>query len=277
MTMRTQSDRLIDEQVQRFHRDGFLNAGMVLSEAEVLELGDALAAVIAKGPDGFAGVKPHPVLFHDMAATRDGEGNVVSENPNYQIVNIWQCAEPFRRLLWHPLVIRAISQLTGFTDLQIWHDQVQYKPAKTGGSTPWHQDEAYWQEDKLYQELSVWFALQKTTEKMGCMQFIAGSHRGEVRPHHPWKNDPKIIALEVDADCVDATLAVACPLHAGAATVHSARTLHYTSGNRTDEPRRALIFTVGTPPAQRDQPRNFYWNQKERDYKKECLDRGVRQ
>jgi len=154
----------------------------------------------------------------------------------------------------------------------IVRDHMITKPPHSIGPTPWHQDEAYWDGDKIYQELSVWFALQETTEAMGCMQFIPGSHLGKVHPHHSWQHDPDIIALEINAEHMDDRHAVACPLHAGGATVHHARTLHYTTGNHTDEARRALILTVGTPPSQRDAPRDFHWNRKDRGYKDEIRD-----
>lgn len=44
----------------------------------------------------------------------------------------------FERLIWHPAIVRGISQLTGFGDLQVWHDQMQYKPARASGATGWH-------------------------------------------------------------------------------------------------------------------------------------------
>ncbi len=154
----------------------------------------------------------------------------------------------------------------------VMRDHMIVKPPGATGSTPWHQDEAYWDEGTQYQDLSVWFALQDTTEEMGCMQFIPGSHRQGILPHHSWKHDPKIIALEVDEGATDLSSAVSCPLTAGGATIHSSATLHHTSGNCSDVPRRALIFTVGTPPTKRKETRDFYWNRRERDYKKEYLD-----
>ena len=85
MPTTTQTDRLSDDQVERFHRDGFLNAGMVLSDEEVGELSEALAAVIDCGPGGFSKSEPHPVLFRDMGAGYDADGKTVSKNPNYQM------------------------------------------------------------------------------------------------------------------------------------------------------------------------------------------------
>jgi ectoine hydroxylase-related dioxygenase (phytanoyl-CoA dioxygenase family) len=100
--------------------------------------------------------------------------------------------------------------------------------------------------------------LQPATLANGCMQFVRGSHRDEVLPHHPINNNPHIHGLEVDA--AHTTTAVACPLPAGGATVHSNRTLHYAGANHTDEPRRAYILLFGVPPSPRSEPRDFYWN-----------------
>ena len=91
------------------------------------------------------------------------------------------------------------------------------------------------------------------------MQFVPGTHRQEVLPHHPIGNDPRIIGLEVDEPQKLAAGAVACPIPAGGATVHHSRMLHYTSPNHSDGPRRAYILTFGTPRKQRATPRNFYW------------------
>lgn len=130
-------------------------------------------------------------------------------------------------------------------------DHIIVKPPGSASPTPWHQDEAYWKPEVAYNELSVWIALQDVTAEMGCMQFLPRSHRGAVAPHHPWKGDARIIALEIDPAFLRAEGAVACPIAAGRATVHHSRTLHFTSGNRSATARRALILTVGTPPQPR--------------------------
>ena len=59
---------LTDEQIAAFQRDGFLNAGPVLRDAEIARLSGALDDVIAKGPGGFAADEPRPVLVRDLAA-----------------------------------------------------------------------------------------------------------------------------------------------------------------------------------------------------------------
>ncbi len=131
------------------------------------------------------------------------------------------------------------------------------KPPFTGSDTPWHQDEAYWSPDLHYSSLSIWMPLQDVTVESGCMQFVPRSHLQGVLPHHPIRNDPRVHGLEVDAFNEDQT--VACPIPAGAVTVHHCRTLHYAGPNRTAEPRRAYIQVYGLPTRTRSKPRDFYW------------------
>src|SRR5262249_30176501 len=120
-------------------------------------------------------------------------------------------------------------------------DHAILKPAFHGAPTPWHQDEAYWGSDFEYNALSIWMPLQEANLENGCMQFIPGSHQLEVQPHHCINNDPRIHGLEIDE--IDTSRAVACPLPPGGATFHLSRTMHYTSPNRSSEPRRAYILT----------------------------------
>ena len=45
---------LTQEQIDEFHRNGFLNGGRVLSDEELGGLSDALDEILTKGSDGFA-------------------------------------------------------------------------------------------------------------------------------------------------------------------------------------------------------------------------------
>ena len=62
------------------------------------------------------------------------------------------------------------------------------KPGGDGAPTPWHQDEAYWDQRFDHHAISIWIPLQDVAEANGCMVFVPGSHHGEVLPHrliHP--------------------------------------------------------------------------------------------
>jgi len=144
-----------------------------------------------------------------------------------------------------------------------------------GAETPWHQDEAYWDTDLEYNEISVWIPLQEATPENGCMYFIPRSHEMEVRPHHPINHDPRIHGLESDA--VDASQAVACALPPGGATFHGPRMLHYTPPNRSPIPRRAYILGFGTTAKKRATSRDFYWNRQKTTAREERAQRAQHQ
>ena len=121
-------------------------------------------------------------------------------------------------------------------------DHAIYKPAFNGRATAWHQDEAYSSIPTLV-TAHFWVPVQDVSVEMGCMQFIPGSHRERIRPHHRLERLRHAHALETDD--VDTTRAVACPLRAGDVTVHFPRTLHYTGPNLTAVPRLAWSLEFG--------------------------------
>lgn len=137
-------------------------------------------------------------------------------------------------------------------------DHAIRKPAGHGALTPWHQDEAYWYPAYAYERLSVWMPIQETDERNGCMHFIPATHRQSIQLHQPIENDPRNHGLEVT---IEESRAISCPLPPGGPTFHHCRTMHYTSPNHSEEPRRAYILNFGIPPRPLDQPRRFPWRE----------------
>lgn len=129
-----------------------------------------------------------------------------------------------------------------------------FKPAQHGRSTPWHQDEAYWNEpDEEANTVSCWMPLEEATVDSGCMQFVPGSHElGIMQYHQPGPGRPLLLD-----DSVDVSGAVPCPLPPGGATFHHCRTLHYTAPNTSDRMRRAIsaVFHAPTRPLATPIPR----------------------
>jgi ectoine hydroxylase-related dioxygenase (phytanoyl-CoA dioxygenase family) len=116
-----------------------------------------------------------------------------------------------------------------------YFDHAVYKPAHNGTTTAWHQDAAADPHGLGNRAIHVWLALDDVSAEMGCMEFIPGSHRHGIVSHRP--RTPAAHALVAEAFSPDG--AQACPIPAGAMTVHGPRTLHCTGPNRTDRPRRS--------------------------------------
>ncbi len=242
---------MTDEQVAKFQRDGFLNAGALLSRADVEELSAALDEVIARGPDGFRDGQPGPVLFRDLNASGYISAGRTPAAPVWQIVNIWEASPPFRRLIHNPAIVGAISTLTGFPDLQVWHDQVQYKPPLSGGATSWHQDAPLWPAIEPMTPVSAWIPLDDADEANGCMWMVPGSHR--------WGNQQEFLNTAAGLKDrgeftrfppfqppADAPVRVieprACPVKRGCVHFHHSLTWHGSPTNRSDRPRRAIAI-----------------------------------
>ncbi len=239
---------LTPEQIDFFHRQGYLTLPAITTAAEVIRLQaiyDRLFATKAGRAEGD---------HLDLVTTDEEDQAPVLP----QILNPAKYAPELVDTLFRVNALAIAKQLLGPAATGS-SDHAILKPPHTAASTPWHQDESYWSADKEYDALSIWIPLQEATIENGCMQFVPGSNHQEVLPHHPIGNDPRVIGLEVDDAESRSANAVACPIPAGGATIHHARTLHYTGPNQTDEPRRAYILGFGVPAKLRATPRDFYW------------------
>ncbi|MFA6109184.1 MAG: phytanoyl-CoA dioxygenase family protein [Candidatus Latescibacterota bacterium] len=251
---------MLDEtQVAQFHRDGYLNGGPVLSAGEVAELRDSLEAILARGPDGFGAGERRPVLFRDLGSG-DADGKA-GATPVWQIVNIWEAAEAFERLLYHPDVVTAIHQLTGHRDLQVWHDQIQYKPAGHGGATRWHQDAPLWPILRPMTPVSAWLPLDDADEENGCMWMVPGSHAwGDQMDYlrtcgHLTAREEfgRLEGFTPPAEAeVREVVPRSWPVRAGEVSFHHSLTWHGSPANRSSRPRRAIAIHYMTGEARFD-------------------------
>ncbi|NNM88800.1 MAG: phytanoyl-CoA dioxygenase family protein [Phycisphaerae bacterium] len=239
---------LTQEQVDFYHRQGYLNIPAITTPEEVARL----RAI-------------YDDLFRRRVGREEGNqfdlGGTDEENKEPvlpQILGPSRYAPALNDTLLRVNALAIAIQLLGPTT-KFGGDHAILKPAKIGAATPWHQDEAYWAEDVDHEAISIWIPLQPATMINGCMQFIPRSQLLGVQPHHTIGHDPRVHGLEMDL-LPDLGQAVACPLPAGGATIHHARTMHYTGPNKSDEPRRAYILTYSTESRQRATPRNHYWN-----------------
>ncbi len=138
-------------------------------------------------------------------------------------------------------------------------DHIIMKPAREGAAVPFHQDEAFRDPAMKYQEITIWLPLQPVDMHNGCMQFIPGSHLGEVLAHRHGNGGGRVHALECFG--YDQAAAVSCPLPLGGCTVHTGRTVHGSGANQSAAPRYAYSLVFECPPAKCEIPRNFPWQQ----------------
>ncbi|MBM3264150.1 MAG: phytanoyl-CoA dioxygenase family protein [candidate division Zixibacteria bacterium] len=243
---------LAANQVETFHRNGFLNGGSVLSIAEVEKLRAEVDRVLAIGSKGFERRKRKPVLITNLVDSAEGSRIF------WQIVNIWEASESFRRLLYHPFIVAAIARLANTDELTIWHDQLLYKPPRTGGVTCWHQDAPLWPIIRPMTPVSAWIALDDADVDNGCMWMTPGSHT--------WGNQIEFLRTQSHIRQVSefgrlegftpppgarirTVTPVSCPVKCGEVSFHHSLTWHGAPVNFSDRPRRAIAIHYMTGDA----------------------------
>ncbi len=219
---------LTQHQIDQFHRDGYLRGGCVVEDKQVEALQDEIARVIEQKDNPNVA---QPVLLHNM-------GN--DDAAIWQIVNIWEASKPFRALICNPKITEEMAQLTGATQLRIWHDQIQYKPASKGGVNMWHQDAPYWPILAPMTEVTAWVALDDVDIENGCMSMVPGSHLwgNNIDFIHTLKSFADMPA-EFDGHKIEVR---ACPVKKGEVHFHHALTWHGSTANNSPRKRRAIAL-----------------------------------
>ena len=201
--------RLTDAQVASFQHDGFLRVDALTDDAEV-EVLLGLYDELFQRAGGFD------------AGDRIELNADVAREPLPQIVNPERYAPRLIQGLAYRNAREIARQLLG-SDCAPTGNHAILKPARIGGATPWHQDEAYWDPRYAHRAVSIWLALQPATLENGCMRFIAGSHRRPVLPHELISADSHGLRLSETTPDAPETI---CELPAAGATIHDGRTLH---------------------------------------------------
>jgi hypothetical protein len=220
------------DEVEAFHRDGFVHLPRLLSEDEVAEL-EIVYDRFLRGEIEVPGKD-----YCDMA------GDYGRERADYSIVNVMLPRRYYPP--WHGNVLeqRALSvaaQLHG-DGMQIDYDQLLAKqPFKDDAVFAWHQDMAYWPDTPDTRTATVWCAIDESTVDNGCMRFVPATNREDALRHHGpvfgGRGESHALGTELQPD--DEVVVV--PIRRGDCTVHNERVMHGSGGNTTSGLRRAYI------------------------------------
>lgn len=217
-------------EVEAFRRDGFVNGGRVLDDAEIEVLKQELDKVIA------GETERSPVHIKNLSRDK--------EQPVWQVVNIWEASEPYRKLAYHPDIVRLAAALIGADDVKVWHDQIQYKPPRHGGENHWHQDGPLWTILGADTMVTAWIPLDDVDESNGCMSMVPGSHQWGPQMKEYLSGVPAFdrIGEGYTAPNGEPVQARLWPVGRGEVSFHHCLTWHGSHQNRSDRPRRAIAI-----------------------------------
>lgn len=90
----------------------------------------------------------------------------------------WQRIEPMERFIRESPAASIAGDLTGASEIRLYHDHVLVKEPGTQQRTPWHQDLPYYNIDGRL-NVSMWFPVDPVA-RQSTLELVAGSHLG------PW-------------------------------------------------------------------------------------------
>lgn len=217
---------LTQQQIEAYHRDGYVAVESVVSPDDIAELRRVTDEFVEKSRS----VTEHTDVF-------DLEPGHTAETPRLRRLKSPSKQHPiYDRLLRYDAILDIVEQLIG-NGVRTNGEKLNLKSPEFGSPVEWHQDWAFYPNtnDDL---LAVGVALDDMTLENGCLMVIPGSHRGKVYSHH---QRGAFIGAVTEKD-FDPSGAVPVVVKAGGITIHHCRMLHGSAPNVSDKPRRLLLY-----------------------------------
>jgi len=212
---------LNDTQTHQFMNEGYVAAPGFFDATEVHLLQKEVARLRQLG------------LLRNVRVATAGDG--ASPPQNLQLCPAHPHSRVVRALPFSVKVRAAVTALLG--DPTLYHlDQIFYKPARAGGGTKWHTDNAYFQYADVMRGMGMWIAIHDATVETGTMHVVPRSHLQTFAHQRDAQSDHHIFCD------VNTSEAVAVELPAGGALFFNYGVAHCTTDNRSERDRAGLAL-----------------------------------
>jgi ectoine hydroxylase-related dioxygenase (phytanoyl-CoA dioxygenase family) len=217
-----------DETVEAFRRDGAVVVRGVATPDEIALLADGVELNLAA-----------PGQFAKVASRPDDPGRFFEDFCN------WQRIEQYRQFITRSGAASVARTLMGSSAVRLYHDHLLVKEPSTRTTTPWHQDQPYYNIEGR-QNVSMWMPLDPVARE-SSLEFVAGSHLGPwlmprtfMDHEAKWFPEGSLADLpDIDARR-DEFAIIGWALEPGDAVFFHMLTLHSAGGVANDRRRRAF-------------------------------------
>jgi hypothetical protein len=207
------------QQVEQYHRDGYVCPVPVMSAAEASALRRQLEA---------------------FEATQGGKLEAGQRSRAFLLFK-W-----LDDLIRDPSVLDPVEQLIG-PDILCWSTIFWIKDTGSKSFVSWHQDNTYWGLSSR-NVVTAWFAISEASVDAGCMKVMPGSHMGDTFPHEDTYDSDNMLTRGQAIAGLDESRAVYMPLKAGDMSLHNYCAAH-GSGPNVSSDRRIGVSMHFMPPA----------------------------
>ena len=227
---------LTEEQIRRFHREGWISMPGVVGEDWLARLREVT--------DGF--VEQSRALTTSNALF-DLESDHTADEPRLRRLSApTDLHETYWQLASDSVVTDVVADLIG-PDVKFHHSKLNFKAPHGGEEVKWHQDIQFWPHTN-YDLVTVGVFLEDVEPGMGEVGFVPGSHDGRL--YDLYDGDEWVGALSDDDVAVAGVDRAVYPTGpAGSITVHHCRTVHGSAVNTSDRPRPLLLMTYAAADA----------------------------
>ena len=142
------------------------------------------------------------------------------------------------QMVRHPKILDAIEDLLG-PNILCWNTSFFIKEARDPGFVSWHQDATYWGLSSS-DVATAWIAMSPANKVSGCMKFIAGTHREQVKHADTFDANNLLTRGQEIAVEVDESKTVHAELKPGQASLHHVLLFHGSEPNLSDDRRIGL-------------------------------------
>jgi len=206
------------QQVEQYHRDGYVCPVPIMSASEAAGLRRQLEAVEA----------------------RQGGKLEAAQRSRAFLLFKW-----LDDLIRDPRVLDPVEQLIG-PDILCWSTIFWIKDSGSKSFVGWHQDNTYWGLSSR-NVITAWFAISDASVDAGCMKVMPGTHQGETLRHEDTYHQDNMLTRGQVIPGLDESRAVFMPLKAGEMSLHN-YCLAHGSGPNVSADRRIGVSMHFMPP-----------------------------
>ncbi len=219
------SKPLTSDQVEAFHRDGYIILKRFFSREEIDK--------IYKSAQDDHVLQSHAIDLNDQSGKKTK-------------LSLWfhPGEDIYSMMLRTDRMVNAAGQLLD-SDAPVchFHTKLMQKEPRVGGAWEWHQDYGYWYKNQFLfpdQLISIMTALSPAARENGCLQVIKGSHKlGRV--NHGFAGEQVGADMTMVDLCLKTMTLVYVELEPGDSLIFHSNLLHRSAANLSSEPRWSII------------------------------------
>jgi|SRR5690242_430085 ectoine hydroxylase-related dioxygenase (phytanoyl-CoA dioxygenase family) len=220
-----QDFKLSPQQIESYHKDGFVIIKDFLKKEEVSKL---YSIAIAD-----ENLRQHAFDLNDQTGKKTR-------------LTLWYKPgnDAYGLLTKSERMINSVNQLMdGESAVCHFHSKLMQKEPRVGGAWEWHQDYGYWYKNEFLfpdQMMSVMVAITEANKENGCLQVIKGSHK-MGRIEHGFAGEQVGASQHYVDLALKAMELVYVELQPGDALFFHSNLLHRSEANLSEKPRWSLI------------------------------------